>query len=317
MSFSRASLGRRMTSRLWTPAATVRPARRNLPSVAKFRSPAVSVWSTWRSFTASSVSAHKPHSHSSTTSSSSSSSNSPFSYGADSVFNTATAFEKLIPPLTSVQRAIMGAGAALVAFADPTRADMVATLGETTGTCALNYMREEMAKNHTGRRILEDRPRVRSPEIDLEAIRSLPVGTFGRAYADWMGVRGFTPEERPEVKLIDDPELAYVMTRFRESHDFWHVLLGLRTDVTSEIAVKWFEMLQMRLPVCALSALVGPLRVSSEERHHLMTELVPWAVRCSLRAPFLLNVYYEQHFEEDLTDMRRRLRIVPPPYGWS
>lgn len=49
---------------------------------------------------------------------------------------------------------------------------------------------------------------------------------------------------RPSVRFIDDPELAYVMTRYRQVHDFWHVLSGLETDVFGEIALKWFEFMQ-------------------------------------------------------------------------
>ncbi len=34
------------------------------------------------------------------------------------------------------------------------------------------------------------------------------------------------------------------MLRYRQVHDFWHVLSGMPTDVLSEIAVKWLEMVQ-------------------------------------------------------------------------
>jgi ubiquinone biosynthesis protein COQ4 len=64
-----------------------------------------------------------------------------------------------------------------------------------------------------------------------------------------MDARGFTPNNRDPVRLVDDIELAYVMTRYREVHDFWHVLLGLNADLLSEIAQKWVEMLQTGLPM--------------------------------------------------------------------
>lgn len=46
-------------------------------------------------------------------------------------------------------------------------------------------------------------------------------------------------QNRPEVKFVDDAELAYVMKRYREVHDFWHVLTGVPTTVLGEIALKW------------------------------------------------------------------------------
>jgi len=56
------------------------------------------------------------------------------------------------------------------------------------------------------------------------------------------------------------------MTRYRETHDFLHVLLGLPTDVLSEVTVKWYEMIQTGLPMCILGALVGPIRLSASEK---------------------------------------------------
>lgn len=49
-------------------------------------------------------------------------------------------------------------------------------------------------------------------------------GTFGRAYADFMGARGFHADDRSPVRFIDDEELAYVVTRAREvSGGYWVV----------------------------------------------------------------------------------------------
>lgn len=46
-------------------------------------------------------------------------------------------------------------------------------------------------------------------------------------------------------RFVDDEELAYVLTRMREVHDFWHVLFGCDTDVLSELAVKGLEFVQV------------------------------------------------------------------------
>jgi ubiquinone biosynthesis protein Coq4 len=51
----------------------------------------------------------------------------------------------------------------------------------------------------------------------------------------------------------DTDELAYVVTRTREVHDFWHVLFGLPTNLIGETALKVIEFEQMFLPVCMLS----------------------------------------------------------------
>ena len=50
-------------------------------------------------------------------------------------------------------------------------------------------------------------------------------------------------------RFIDDEEKAFVFQRYKEIHDFWHVLVGLNTSVMEEIAVKHFEFAQTGLPV--------------------------------------------------------------------
>jgi hypothetical protein len=43
--------------------------------------------------------------------------------------------------------------------------------------------------------------------------RAKRAGSFGREYAQFMGVRSFSPAERPPVRFVDDAELAYVAAR--------------------------------------------------------------------------------------------------------
>mmetsp|Transcript_24491 Transcript_24491/g.38529 ORF Transcript_24491/g.38529 Transcript_24491/m.38529 type:complete len:138 (-) Transcript_24491:364-777(-) len=130
-----------------------------------------------------------------------------------------------------------------------------------------------------------------------------------------MNGRGFDPGERPSVRYVDDPELAYVMLRYREVHDFVHVLSGLGTSVEGEIVQKWFELLQTGLPVAMLSATVGPLKLNTEEKRRLITEWIPWAVHASVSVPFFLNIYYERLYNSDLNELRRELAFPPLPYG--
>ena len=52
--------------------------------------------------------------------------------------------------LNLTQRALLTAGSAVGALTNPLRGDLVATLGETTGTAALVSMRNKMMMNTTG-----------------------------------------------------------------------------------------------------------------------------------------------------------------------
>jgi len=216
------------------------------------------------------------------------------------------------PPMSSLEKAMLAVTAAVGALRDPTRADFVATLGDTTGAPALDAMRRKMLADEIGREILAQKPVV-TEHVRIHELRLLPAGTFGKAYADFMDSQGFEAEGRPSVKYVDDPELAYVMLRYREVHDFLHVLTGLDTSVEGEIIQKWLELMQTGLPMTLLSATVGPLHLSSEHRRLLLTEWVPWSARVAVQMPFFLNIYYERLFEYDLNQLRADLDIPPLP----
>lgn len=76
-----------------------------------------------------------------------------------------------------------------------------------------------------------------------------------------MFIQGFSPDARLPIHFVDDPELKYVMLRYRQVHDLFHSILGMPPHMLGEVAVKWVEALQTGLPMCALGALFGPLRL--------------------------------------------------------
>lgn len=195
---------------------------------------------------------------------------------------------------------------------------MVAVLSETTAGPFLSRLRDQMLESESGRKILRNRPRIRSGDLDLNALRNLPQGTFGRAYVDWLERCKVSPDTREPVRYIDSPELAYVMQRYRECHDFYHVISGgFPVSVSGEIVVKWFELANMGLPVAALSALFGPLRLSSGRRGRLLRSFVPWALKCGSSAQSLISVPWEEHWETDLVELRASLGIWEPPVDWD
>ena len=211
------------------------------------------------------------------------------------------------------QKLALACRSAATAMADPTRADAVAVLGEATGALALRRLHARMARDSVGAEILAQRRRVTEATVDLGALGALPLGSFGRTYAEFMRAHAFSPDERADTRFVDDAALAYVMTRLREVHDFWHVLVGLPPSVPGEIALKWFELVQTGLPVSALSALVGPLRLAPAERAVVRRDYIPWAARAGRNCVFLLNVDYEAELAsgKGLCELREELRIEP------
>ncbi|TFK36679.1 ubiquinone biosynthesis protein COQ4, mitochondrial [Crucibulum laeve] len=225
---------------------------------------------------------------------------------------TTPAYEGHIP-LNWFENAFLAVGSAVMSLADPRRGDMIAALGETTAGPSLPRLRDQMLESAEGRKILKERPRVNSTTINMNELAEYREGTFGRAYVTWLERCGVTPDTREPVHYIDDPELAYVMQRYRECHDFYHCITNLPVSVEYELALKYFEFANLGLPMTAISAVFGPVRLTPQKRHRLISEYVPWALRCGGSAKSLITVYWEDRWGQNVEDIKKELGIVDPP----
>jgi len=134
----------------------------------------------------------------------------------------------------------------------------------------------------------------------------------------WLDRCGVTPDTREPVHYIDDPELAYVMQRYRECHDFYHCITDMPVSVEYELALKFFEFAHFGLPMAGISAAFGHLRLDWNKRNALFRDYVPWALRCGASAKPLIAVYWEERWEQNVEEMKREFGIWdPPPPDWS
>lgn len=211
--------------------------------------------------------------------------------------------------LSNLQKVLLTAGSSITAILDPYRHDMVADFGETTGHRALEWIHSKMQLSDEGCRVLEQRPRLRTSIVDYEKLKSLPENTFGYHYSRFYTDNGVSPDTRKEVQFVDDADLAYVMQRYRELHDIVHAILRQPTTIKGEVIVKAFEGVQTRLPLCILGGVFGPLRLTNQERFEYISKDLPWALRCGRDAKFLMNVFFEERFDQNIEDLRRELNI--------
>lgn len=220
---------------------------------------------------------------------------------------------------------------ASTAFRDPTRDDAVAALGEVTGSLALQRLLQQMREHPTGTSILDDKPLVSKTTIPYEqfleqakTIDDTPphLVTFGQAYGRFLLQHGFDPDERKPVQHIageDAEDLAYVMMRYRQCHDYWHAITGLPPTVLGELGLKWLEFFQTGLPIAALSGTVGSLGLSYKQQNVLWNLYLPWAIRVHRYQQALdpngslLTVYYEQEFYTPLQELQKRVGVEPAP----
>jgi ubiquinone biosynthesis protein Coq4 len=224
---------------------------------------------------------------------------------------------KLYPhhiPTNQFQKMCLSIGSSVAALVDPYRDDMVAVLGETTGHTALERIYRKMMESDEGRAILEDKPIINSHSVDYERLENLPQNTMGYKYAQFMKSQGISSDTRKPVKFVDDVQLAYIMQRYRETHDLVHSLLDMKTNMLGEVTIKWVEALQTDLPMCWSGAIFGAIRLAPKQRHNYVNHYLPWALRCGHKSKLLINVYFERRWEQDVDDLRAELKIPKLPH---
>ncbi|XP_038208881.1 ubiquinone biosynthesis protein COQ4 homolog, mitochondrial-like [Zerene cesonia] len=213
-------------------------------------------------------------------------------------------------PHTNFQRTLLSVGSAVVALLNPHRGDMIACLGEVTGSQAIRYMRQKMLETNEGAEILQEMPRINSKTVCFETLSHLPENTLGRVYADFMQNNNITADSRLPVQFIDDPELAYVIQRYREVHDLVHATLYMKTSMLGEVTVKWVEGIQTKLPMCIGGGIWGAARLKPKHRNLYLKYYLPWAIHTGNNAKFMQGIYYEKRWEQDINDFHKEMNIT-------
>jgi ubiquinone biosynthesis protein COQ4 len=173
--------------------------------------------------------------------------------------------------------------------------------------------RETLLANHArmkastaGRKLLRERPAIDRSGVDYEALRALPESTLGGAYARMLAREGLDPDlfQAPPGLPV---EFAYVAQRVRQTHDLWHVLTGLGTDVASEVALQAFSEQQIHSRTAWFITRFGQLFYGRRFPH--LRELVKKYRAIGERSVYLLEVPWEELWQKDLDQVRRELRI--------
>lgn len=161
--------------------------------------------------------------------------------------------------------------------------------------------------------LLRVRPELCSQQVDYDALRALPRHTLGGAYAAHLDENGLSADYQAALtRYVDDDDMAYLMRRFRQTHDVWHALIGLGIQGHEEVIVHAFSWGQLRLPVSAMVVLFGGIK-------HLVLEARWTALRHALLEAYeigrdaapLLPVHWEAMWEEPLDDVRARYNLRP------
>jgi ubiquinone biosynthesis protein COQ4 len=200
---------------------------------------------------------------------------------------------------------------------DSTKTHEIHRVEEITGRPRYRRLLRQLAATPEGRRLLDEKPELSSAQVDFDALRRLPETTLGGAYVRHLDGNGITADyQAAATRHVDDPDMAYLMRRFRQTHDVWHALLGIGITGHEEVLIHWFSFGQLRLPVSALIMVFGTMK-------HVVLEQRWTALRVSLREAYtagrdaapLLPVYWEDWWAQPLDEVRRMYNIRPLDRG--
>src|SRR5438132_5654993 len=193
---------------------------------------------------------------------------------------------------------------------DSTKTHEIHRVEEITGRPRMRTLLAELQNSEDGRRLLADRPELSSEHVDYDRLRALPESTLGGAYVRHLDRNGITADyQAAATRHVDDPDIAYLMRRFRQTHDVWHTLLGLGIAGHEEVIIHWFSYGQLQLPVSALIMVFGTVKhVVLERRWPALRHSLLDAYRAGRAAVPLLEIRWEDRWAAPLDRVRAHCR---------
>jgi ubiquinone biosynthesis protein Coq4 len=148
-----------------------------------------------------------------------------------------------------------------------------------------------------------------APEPDMEALLKLPKESLGYAYASYLREAGFDPNFYRKIQVIDD--VSYVFLRIRQSHDIWHIVTGMKTDVIGELGLKAFELAQTRRPMSLVLLAGGLMRtlLSFPEDLNMLLDRIAVGYRMGAKAKPFIAQKWEENWEKPLAEWQKELGV--------
>jgi len=201
---------------------------------------------------------------------------------------------------------------------DSGRTNEIHKVEEITGRPAYRRLLRQLAARPEARRVLDERPELSSQHVDFDRLRALPPGTLGHAYVEHLERNGISADyQAAKTRYVEDDQMSYLMRRFRQTHDIWHVLLELGITGHEEVVIHAFSWGQLRLPVSAMVVAFGALKhLVLERRWGALRHSLAEAYRAGVDAVPLLPVVWEDHWTEPLAAVRARYHVHPLERRW-
>lgn len=202
---------------------------------------------------------------------------------------------------------------------NPQDTGQVFLLGEAIKGRSPIVLRERFRADPQGRQCLTERRSLLPTLGRTEWLASLPPGSFGRVYHDFLAEQNLSAQGLVDVSRDslgftpdDGSDRYFIGQRLRDIHDLFHVLAGFGRDEVGELCVLAFSFPHQGTRSFAVIASLGTFVLSRRFRHPGIFAAVWQAYQLGKRAKWIPPLPLESLLPRDLVELRRELDIGLP-----
>jgi ubiquinone biosynthesis protein COQ4 len=203
-------------------------------------------------------------------------------------------------------------------IADPEDTSRVFEIIRALGGPSLRQGLKRFRATAVGARVLRENINLLDVLKDRDWLQSLPVGTLGRTYYEFIYGEALSADGLVEASVakgdtydFDDPDLRRFGERMRDQHDVWHTLTQYGRDELGEACLLGFTYAQTGNRGVGLIALVGGLKIRQALGRGVLQAI--WrGYQAGNRAQWLPAQPWEELLERPIQDVRRELHLTEP-----
>ena len=201
---------------------------------------------------------------------------------------------------------------------DPDDTSQVFKVLEALRGDSLSRALSRMSSDERGQRLLEEQPNIVKVLNDRDMLASLPEGSIGRAYYDFVYAEGLSADgliasshEAPRFEKIGQ-NLRWLGDRLRDIHDLQHVMTGYGRDTLGELCLLSFMTSQVPSRGIDFIIFMGRTKGQKENPELDLKSLVREGREIGQSAEWMLFTCWEDRLHEPLDKVREELGFIPP-----
>ena len=173
---------------------------------------------------------------------------------------------------------------------------------------------ERMRRDPNGQRILKEQTPLPQGILNPDQFASLPTDSLGYRYYRHCRDNDLDPQfissesEKVASEFPATEDHRFIYNRYRDSHDFWHVLTGYGTDMAGEAGIIAWTYAQTRNKGYLLIFLLNALMCTRRGRPDVFKTCWQGFLQ-GRRDRFMLAVDWNQHMDRPLDEVRRELGV--------